>query len=191
MSKPKVLGGKLVKVKHLKRYIKEEDHKEESGLATNKIATGAATPSEPKPVINYILGGLSDDYYQSKRQQKKILRAATVKAKVNGIHTEGSREETRPIDGPISFPPINPNRIIMPHYAALVLTLCISGFDVHKVLVDPSIEANLLQLPAFNQMRLSLGMLNSVEIILSSFNGATTVTLGYVTLAVRASPVTQ
>ena len=79
----------------------------------------------------------------------------------------------------------------MPHYDALVLTLCISSFDVHRVLVDPIIEANLLQLPAFNQMRLSLGMLNSVERILSSFNGATIVTLGDVTLAVRASPVTQ
>ena len=61
MSKPKVLGGKLVKVGHLKRYIKEEDHKEESGPATNKIAVGAVTPLEPKPVINYILGGPSDD----------------------------------------------------------------------------------------------------------------------------------
>ena len=79
----------------------------------------------------------------------------------------------------------------MPHYDALVLTLCISDFDVHKVLVDPGSAANLLQLPAFNQMGLSLGMLNSIERILSSFNGATTVTLGDVTLPVRVGPVTQ
>ena len=26
----------------------------------------------------------------------------------------------------------------MPHYDALVLTLCISGFDVHRVPIDPS-----------------------------------------------------
>ena len=70
----------------------------------------------------------------------------------------------------------------MPHYDALMLTLCINGFDVHKVLVDLGSATNLLQLPAFKQMKLSLGMLNSVGRILSSFNGATTVTLGDVAL---------
>ena len=93
------------------------------------------------------------------------------------------------MDDPISFPFVNLNGIIVPHYDALVLTLCISGFDVHRVLVDPSSVADLLQLPSFNQMRLSLGVLNLVERIPSSFNGATTVTLGDVTLPVRADPV--
>ena len=69
----------------------------------------------------------------------------------------------KPIDSPIFFPPINPNRVMVPHYDSLVLTLCISGFEVHKVLVDPGNVADLLQLPAFNQMKLSTGMLNSTE----------------------------
>ena len=42
----------------------------------------------------------------------------------------------------------------MPNYDALVLTLCINGFDVHRVLVDPSSAADLLQLSAFNKMKL-------------------------------------
>ena len=79
----------------------------------------------------------------------------------------------------------------MPHYDALVLTLFISGFDVHKALVDPGSTIDLLQLPAFNQMRVSLGVLNLAGRILSYFNGATTVTLGDATLLVRADPVTQ
>ena len=82
-------------------------------------------------------------------------------AQVNGIHMGGSCEKTKPIYGLISFPPVNLNRVIMPHYDALVLTLCISGFDVHRVLVDPGSTTNLLQLLAFNQMKLSTGMLNS------------------------------
>ena len=142
-------------------------------------------------LINYILGGSSDDQYQSKRQQKKLLRAATVKARINAIHTEANHEETKPIDGHISFPLVNLNRIIVPHYGALVLTLCIDGIDVHRILVDPAIATNLLQLLAFMQMKLSLGMLNSAGQILSSFNGATTVTLGDVTLLVKARLVTQ
>ena len=112
------------------------------------------------------------------------MRAATVKSRVNAIHIEGSHEETKPVNGLISFPPVNLNRIIVPHYDVLVLTLYINGFDVHRVLVDPGSAADLLQQLDFKQMKLSLGMLNSVERILSGFNGATTVTLEDVALPV-------
>ena len=182
---------KLVKAGYLRRYIKEAGHREELRSAVDRIIARAATQLELRQIINSILGGPSDDQYQSKRKQKKILRVATVKARVNCIYIEGSLEETRPIDGPRSFPHVNSNRIIMPHYDALVLTLCISGFDVQKVLVDPSSATDLLQLPAFNQMRLSLRVLNSVGIILSGFNGVTIVTLGDVMLPVRACLVSQ
>ena len=139
-------------------------------------------PPESRPAINYILGGPTDDQYQSKRQQKRLIRAATIKARVNVIHTESS---------PISFPPVNQNRVIMPHYDALVLTLCFNGFDVHKVLVDPGSTVDLLQLPAFTQMKLSHGMLNSARKILFGFNRATTTTLGNVTLPMKVESVTQ
>ena len=79
----------------------------------------------------------------------------------------------------------------MPHYDALVLTLCISGFDVHRVLVDPSRATYFLQLPAFNKMRHFLEVLNSTSRILLGFNGTTTVTLGDVMLPIRAGLVTQ
>ena len=79
----------------------------------------------------------------------------------------------------------------MPHFDVLVLTLCIHGFDVHRVLVDPDSVTNLLQLLAFQQMKLSLDMVNSAERILSGFNGATTITLGDVTLLVKVELVTQ
>ena len=107
-------------------------------------------PPESRLTINNILGGPLDDQYQLKRQQKKLLRVATVKARVNVVLISASREETKPINGPISFPPINPNRVIVPHYDALLLTLCINSFDVHRVLVDPGSVADLLQLPVFS-----------------------------------------
>ena len=156
----------LIKVGHLRRYIRELDHGVESGQAVNKIIAGTAVSSESRPTINYILGGPSDDQYQLKRQQKKLLRAATVKVKVNIIHSEGKHEETKPIYVPISFSPVNLNKFIMPHYDSLVITLCINGFYVHKLLVDPGSAADLLQLPAFEQMKLSLAMLNSTRWIL-------------------------
>ena len=182
---------RLIKAGNLRRYVKEVDSEAESGPPTDRIIASAAAPSESRTVINYILGGPSNDQYQSKRQQKKLLRAAIIKARVNAIYTGGSREETKWIDGPISFPLLNPNRVIVPHYDALVLTLCISDFDVHRVLVDYGSAVDLLQLPAFNQMKLSLGMLNSVGRILYGFNDTTTTTLGDIILFVQVGPVTQ
>ena len=152
---------RLIKAGHLKRYVREVDRGVESGQPADRITAGAATPSESKPTINYIVGGPSDDQYQSKHKQKKLLRAAMVKARVYYINTGGISEETKLIDDLISLRPVNPNRVIVPHYDALVLALCISDIDMHKVLVDPGSAVDLLQLPTFSQMKLSLGMLNS------------------------------
>ena len=110
---------------------------------------------------------------------------------MNSIHSKSSRGELESIDDPISFPPINSNRVIGPHYDALVLTLCINDFDVHRVLVDPGSATDLLQLPAFRQMKLFMDKLNSVGCLLSGFNRATTFTLGDIMLPVKASPVTE
>ena len=107
---------------------------------------------------------------------------------MNAVHTESSQGEVGLIDGPISFPPVNLNRVIVPHYDALVLTLCINGFDVHRVLVDLGSATDLLQLLAFTQVKVSSNMLNSAGRILSGFNGATTTTLGDVTLPVKVGP---
>ena len=182
---------RLIRAGHLRRYIREVDREEELAPTAGKITIGTAAPPEPRSVINYILGGPLDDQYQSKCQQKKLMRATTVKARVNVVHTGNSQEKPKPIDGPISFPLVNPSRVIMPHYDALVLTHCINGFDVHKVLVDRGSAADLFQMLAFNQMKLSPLMLNSVGRILSGFNGATTITLGDITLPVQVGPVTQ
>ena len=133
-----------MKARHLKRYIREIDQGLEPRQDVDRIAVGTVAPPESRLAINYILSGPSDDQYQSKRQQKKLLRATTIKARVNSIHMGSSRAETEPIDGPISFPSVNPNRVIVPHYDALVLTIYINGFDVHRVLVDSGSAADLL-----------------------------------------------
>ena len=117
-----------------------------------------------------------------------MLRAASVRARINTISTLESGATIQPVDDPISFPPINPTSVITPHYDVLVLTLCINNFDVHRVLVDPSSAADLLHLPAFLQMKVSLDRLSSA---LSRFNRATTLMVGDIILSIKAGPVTQ
>ena len=110
---------------------------------------------------------------------------------MNTISTPDNSRAIEPVGGPISFPPINPSRVITPHHDALVLTLCINNFDVHRLLVDPGSTAYLLQLLAFRQMKVPLDKLSSAGRILFRFNGATTLTVGDIALPVKAGPVTQ
>ena len=72
-----------------------------------------------------------------------------------------------------------------------MLTLCINNFDVHRVPVDPGSATDLLQLPAFKQMKVPLEKLKLAYRILSGFNGATTLTIGDITLLVKAGPIIQ
>ena len=120
-----------------------------------------------------------------------MLRAASVRARVNTISNREDVPAIQPVDGPISFPPINPTWVITPHYDALVLTVCINNFDVHRVLVDPGSAADLLHLPAFNKKKVLIDHLHSTGRVLSGFNGAATLSVGDITLSVKAGPITQ
>ncbi|RVW31628.1 hypothetical protein CK203_092720 [Vitis vinifera] len=86
------------------------------------------------------------------------------------------------VDELITFPPIKPNRVRVPHEDALILTLSISGFSMHKILVDPGSSTD-------KQMGHSLVTLESTGRILIKLNGATTVSLGNMVLLVEVEPL--
>ena len=110
---------------------------------------------------------------------------------MNTISDQGDVLAVLPVDDLISFPPINPTRVITPHYDALVLTVCINSFDVHRVLVDPGTAADLLHLLAFKKMRVPIDHLHSAGRVLSGFNRATTLSVEDIAFSVKAGLVTQ
>ena len=69
----KFLVEKLIRAGHLRRYIQEPARPTETALVVERIAASSELPSEPRPTINYILGGPADDRYQSKHQRKKLI----------------------------------------------------------------------------------------------------------------------
>ena len=123
----KFVVEKLIMVGHLRRYVQETISEAEAALAIERIAASSGLPLEPRPTINYILGGPTDDQYQSKCQKKRLLRAAVVRARVNTIHVPDRSRAVQLIDGPISFPLINPSRsslrTTMHFYLLYVLTI--------------------------------------------------------------------
>ena len=149
----KFLVEKLIRTGHLRRYLREPTRGTTAASTADRAVADIERPSEPRPTINFILGGPANSQYQSKKQQRGMLRAASVRVKVITVSDRGNITSVFPMDDPISFPPINSTRVITPHYDALVLTVCINSFDFHRVLVYPSSAANLLHLPAFNQIR--------------------------------------
>ena len=173
------------------RYIREMVRVAKATLTIERITAGTELLLEPRPTINYILGGPADNQYQSKSQKKRLLSAATVRARINTIQAPDSSRTVQSIYDPISFPLINPSGVITPHHDALVLTLCINDFDVYKVLVNLGSVADMLQLLAFRHMNISLDRLSSAGRILSGFNGATIVTMGDITLPVKAESMVQ
>ena len=181
---------KLIRAGHLRGYLRDLPRQIEAASITERTVARSELSSEPRPTINYILGDPADYQYQSNHQRKKLLRAATIRARVNTISTSDNSEAIQLVDDPISFPPINPSWVITPHHEALVLTLYINNFDVHKVLIDPSSVADLLQLPAFRQMQVQLDKLSSTGRIIFLFNGATTLTVGDIALPIKVGLVT-
>ncbi|RVW27161.1 Transposon Ty3-I Gag-Pol polyprotein [Vitis vinifera] len=147
-------------------------------------------PVAPKAVINYINGGPSDEEYDSRRKRQKLLRAASIRERINSIRPGLTGEGPRPIDGTIIFPPVDPTRTLQPHRDALILSLEIGDFDVRRILVDPGSSADLVQASVIGHMGHSLAGLENPGRILSGFNGSSTTSLGDIILPVRAGPVT-
>ena len=154
----KFLVEKLIRAGYLRRYIREPTRGAAVAPTTERVIVGTEHASGPRLAINFILGGLTDSQYQFKKQRRKILRPVAPK--------RTSQQFSQSVDGPISFPPINPTRVITPHYDALILTMCINSFDVHMVLVDPGSATDLLHLPAFKHMRVPLDHLSSAGMVL-------------------------
>ena len=187
----KFLVEKLIRAGHLRRYLRGPTSGAPAIPVTDRAVAEIEHAPEPRPTINFILGGPTDNQFQSKKQRRRMLQTASVRARINAISHQGSAPAAQPVDDPISFPPINPTRVITPHYDALVLTICINSFDVHRALVDPGSAADLLHFPAFKQMKIPIDHLHSPGRILSGFNGATTLSVRDITFSVKAGPVTQ
>ncbi|RVW43991.1 Transposon Ty3-G Gag-Pol polyprotein [Vitis vinifera] len=97
------LVERLIKAGHLKQYLRSDTGGRDASQHHNSGAPRA--PVAPKAVINYINGGPSDEEYDSRRKRQKLLRAASIRERINSIRPGLTGEGPRPIDGTIIFPP--------------------------------------------------------------------------------------
>ena len=176
------LVERLIKAGHLKQYLRSDNEGRDASQHHNPGAPRA--PAAPKAVINYINGGPSDEEYDFRRKRQKLLRAASIRERINSIRPGLTGGGPRPIDGTIIFPPVDPTRTLQPHRDALIMSLEIGDFDVRRILVDPGSSADLIQASVASHMGHSLTGLENPGRILSGFNGASTTSLGDIALSV-------
>ncbi|RVW60128.1 hypothetical protein CK203_092290 [Vitis vinifera] len=70
------------------------------------------TSAAPRVVINYIHGGPIDEEYNSKWKRQRLLQVASVREHVSSIRPGLSSKSLRPINGILTFPPVDSNRVL-------------------------------------------------------------------------------
>ena len=123
----KFLVEKLIRAGHLKRYVWEPAWRTETALVVERVIASENLPTEPLPTINYVLGCTADDQYQSKRQRRKMLRAAMVRARINTINTPNNdtsiQQSTTPYPFLLLTRPGSLLHIMMPLFLLCVLII--------------------------------------------------------------------
>ena len=122
----------------------------------------------------------------SKKARKTYLRM------VHSVQLTGSIPKMPRIDNPvIRFSEDDSLRLHHPHDDALVVSLQIGDYNMHRVLVDNGSSADILYYSAFQQIRIDRERLTPTNAPLVGFRGTKVFPLGTITLAVTESDYPQ
>ena len=122
----------------------------------------------------------------SKKARKTYLRM------VQNVQTTGSIPKIARRESPIiGFSEDDTRCLYHPHDDALVVSLRVGDYNVHRMLVDNGSSANILYYPAFQQMRINRAQLTSTHAPLVGFGGTRILPLGAITLSVTVGDYLQ
>ena len=122
----------------------------------------------------------------SKKAHKTYLRMVYI------VQLTGSVPKMPRMDNPtIKFLENDARRLHHPHDDALVVSLQIGDYNMHRVLVDNGSLADILYYPAFQQMRINREQLTPKNAPLVCFGRTRVFPLGAITLAVTVGDYPQ
>ena len=122
----------------------------------------------------------------SKKARKTYLRMVQNVQLIGTVSRIVQRES--PI---IGFSEEDVRRLHHPHDDALVVSIRIEDYNMHRVLIDNGSSADILYYPAFQQMGISRERLVPTNAPLGSFEGTRVLPLGAVTLSVMVGDYPQ
>ena len=122
----------------------------------------------------------------SRKARKTYLRM------VQNVQLTGSVLKIAWRESPIiGFSEEDTRRLHHPHDEALIVSIRIGDYNVHRVLVDNGSSANILYYPVFQQMRIDRARLIPTNAPLVGFGGTKVFPLGAVTLSVTVGDYPQ
>uniref|UniRef100_A0A2N9IPQ6 Uncharacterized protein n=1 Tax=Fagus sylvatica TaxID=28930 RepID=A0A2N9IPQ6_FAGSY len=139
-----------------------------------------AEPNRPGPVgeIRTIVGGPASG------GTSRASRKAYARQVHNIMVVQRPPKNIRLDDQIISFSEEDARGTHQPHDDALVITINIAGFTTRRVMVDNGSSADILYLPAYQQMRLDKDKLRPMDAPLVGFTGDKICPVGIVTLPI-------
>ena len=115
----------------------------------------------------------------SKKARKTYLRM------VQNVQLMGSVPKIARRENPIiGFSEDDARRLHHPHDDALVVSIQVGDYNVHRMLVDNGNSADILYYPTFQQMGINRARLTPTNAPLVGFGGTTVLLLGAITLPV-------
>ena len=111
---------------------------------------------------------------------------------VQNVQTMGSVPKIARRESPvIGFSEDDAKRLYHPHDDALVVSLRVGDYNVHRMLVDNGSLAAILYYPAFQQMGINRARLTPTNAPLIGFGGTRILPLGAITLSVTVGDYPQ
>nr|XP_023875945.1 uncharacterized protein LOC111988389 [Quercus suber] len=173
----------LIRQGKLQKFVSKErtdhQHQEQPPRRDNEH------PRPPIGDIRMITGGMTT-IGSSKKARKTYLRM------VHNVQLTGSVPRIGRMESPIiGFSEEDARRLHHPHEDALVITLQVGDFNMHRVLIDNGSSADILYYPAFQQMRIDREQLIPTNAPLIGFGGTRVFPLGAVTLSITIGDYPQ
>ncbi|XP_030932592.1 uncharacterized protein LOC115958326 [Quercus lobata] len=168
--------GKLQKYVKKGEYSKFKDGNKSQHGSSSRDDRSSQPPQDVIGEIKTITGGpFSGGSFKSLKK--------AYQRQVNSIHTIPPSKQQR-TDWDVSFNEGDARGVKQPHNDPLVIMLNIEGSNTKRILVDNGSSADIIYLPAFQQLRLDPRRLHPFDSPLVSFSGDRVYPKGIMTLTV-------
>uniref|UniRef100_A0A2N9HNT3 Uncharacterized protein n=1 Tax=Fagus sylvatica TaxID=28930 RepID=A0A2N9HNT3_FAGSY len=170
----------LIRQGKLQKYV---SHPANARPAKPPAQREQAEPNRPGPVreIRTIIGGPASG------GTSRASRKAYARQVHNIMVVQRPPKNVRLDDQIISFSEEDARGTHQPHDDALVITINIAGFTRRRVMVDNGSSADILYLPAYQQMQLDKDKLRPMDAPLVGFTGDKVCPVGIVTLPITVA----
>ena len=173
----------LIRKGKLQKYMKKNEYNKSRNNHRSQYESSSKNDDhQPQPPQNVIgeINTITRGPFTS-RSFKSFKKA--YQRQVNNVHTMPSFKQKR-TDQDMSFNEADAKGVRQPHNDPLVIMLNIEGFNIKRILVDNGSSADIIYLPAFQQLKLDPKRLRPFDSPFVSFSGDIVYPRGIVTLTV-------